>query len=57
MDLTTLTDIELMAIQSEQQTIFQQTQQNLQVIAAEIAKRVDEHNKSKNSTPENKDQP
>lgn len=47
MDLTTLTDIELMAIQSEQQAIFQQTQHNLQVIAAEIAKRVEEHKKSK----------
>lgn len=52
MDLTTLSDIELMAIQSEQQAIYQQTQHNLQVISTEIAKRVEEHKKSKDAPKE-----
>jgi hypothetical protein len=43
MELTTLSEIELLTIQTEQQAIFQQAQHNLQVIGNEIAKRVEAH--------------
>ena len=46
----TLSEIELLAFQAEQQAIFQQAQHNLQVIANEIAKRVEAHKAKQQET-------